>query len=391
MHSRPVRAVHIGAISEARVDSLTDEIARGDRSEADAAVELTAAIAPAEAEKAKEAIKGIPTKAEVKKMVDDGAIPLGDGEYIITNVTSRPELNGQVCNVSGSSFGQGMARAVNNARLLRTGELVSLHNDKLVPLKDAPPSVLYDEEDLALDEHPLSEDHNHVTFLKQLPASRKYQFAVRVHGLSSEAGQVLNGQMGMATGVRADGRVGVVLNGSGESRALKVANLMLAREEVRLPAGCAASTTPHMNAASRTAGDFHAADPPQPGFFVHLPPKLAEHAIEFGSAGWPGVYTDRRLKGVAEAPARQPGIEQSCGAWRGAVHGSCGCSSDRRAFGAHCRRRTCGRRRHSTRPFRCGVSMRCSTPRAARTRAQPDRVHVGRIPTAAQPASLRPY
>ena len=135
-------------------------------------------------------------------------------------------------------------------------------------------------------------------------------FTVRIHGLQSASGQLRNGQQGVAFRDNGNGRVGVRC-ADGEEISLKLDNLLLSPIAVALPADCTSPLRGYRgadipaNAASRGAGDFCASDAPQPGFFVHRPPSLPGTAIAWAithqGVGWPGVYTDRRLAGVAEA------------------------------------------------------------------------------------------
>ena len=90
---------------------------------------------------------------------------LPTGEFVIRSVVSRPELNGQICSVSSSSFGAGMTTTY-QARLQCTGEVVKLTADKLAPLSEAPAQMLYDEEDLQRDEHPLAAESMLLTVLR---------------------------------------------------------------------------------------------------------------------------------------------------------------------------------------------------------------------------------
>ena len=90
---------------------------------------------------------------------------LPTGEYVIRSVVSRPELNGQICSVSSSSFGAGMTTTY-QARLQCTGEVVKLTANKLAPLSEAPAQMLYDEEDLQRDEHPLAAESMLLTVLR---------------------------------------------------------------------------------------------------------------------------------------------------------------------------------------------------------------------------------
>tara|TARA_B100000795_G_scaffold58318_1_gene38801 strand:- start:990 stop:1532 length:543 start_codon:yes stop_codon:yes gene_type:complete len=135
-------------------------------------------------------------------------------------------------------------------------------------------------------------------------------FTVRIHGLQSASGQLRNGQQGVAFRDNGNGRVGVRC-ADGEEISLKLDNLLLSPIAVALPADCTSPLRGYRgadippNAASRGAGDFCASDASQPGFFVHRPPSLPGTAIAWAithqGVGWPGVYTDRRLAGVAEA------------------------------------------------------------------------------------------
>ena len=131
-------------------------------------------------------------------------------------------------------------------------------------------------------------------------------FTVRIHGLQSASGQLRNGQQGVAFRDNGNGRVGVRC-ADGEEISLKLGNLLLSPVAVALPADCTSPLRGYRgadipaNAASRGAGDFCASDAPQPGFFVHRPPSLPGTAIAWQGVGWPGVYTDRGLAGVAEA------------------------------------------------------------------------------------------
>ena len=239
---------------------------------------------------------------------------LHDGEYVICNVISRPELNGQVCAASCCSFGHNQTTTY-TARLQRTGQVVKLTADKLSPLSEAPAQMLYDEEDLQRDEHPLAAESMLMIRLRRgalggLPTS----FTVRIQGLQSASGQPRNGQQGVVFRDNGSGRVGVRC-ADGESLSLKLTNMLISPDAVALPADCAAGAVPPYNAASRGAGDFSASDAPQPGFFVHLPAALPDSAIQWQAAGWPGVYTDRRLAGVAEAP---PALVAECGSWNAA-------------------------------------------------------------------------
>lgn len=223
-------------------------------------------------------------------------------EYIIQNVASRPELNGQICSVNSMSFGGGQT-TLYEARLQRTGELVRLAADKLSPLSEAPDHVLYDEEDLQCDEHPLAAESMLLIHLRAgSRCARDPSFTVRIHGLQSASGQLRNGQQGVAFRDNGNGRLGVCC-ADGEEISLKLANLLLTPVPVALPADCLTYTGAALpcNAASRGAGDFCASEAPQPGFFVYRPPSLPEMALNWEGAGWPGVYTDRRLAGVAKA------------------------------------------------------------------------------------------
>ena len=280
---------------EADIDALTDHIATGNFSEAQVAEVLVDALV----------LHVLPTDdliASNQEYHCRWTSPVATGEYVICNVNTRPELNGQVCSVSGGMYGRAEF-ATNNVQVHTTGELILLHNNKLVPLEEAPAILLYDEADLALDEHPLHSASNLVQFLS-LPNPKP--FAVRVHGLTSASGAALNGQIGQAFRDNENGRLAVRFSSSslgGEPRSLRIDNLSIPRVHVSLPAGEAPSELPAHNAASRTAGSYHAADSPQPGFFVYTPPLGRGFALEWHGSGWPGVYTDRRLAGVATAPA----------------------------------------------------------------------------------------
>ena len=242
-------------------------------------------------------------------------LQLGE-EYIIKNVVSRPELNGQICSVENMSFGGGKT-TLYNAQLQCTGELVRLAADKLSPLSEAPDHVLYDGEDLQRDEYPLaSESMLLINLRNRSRCARDSSFTVRIHGLQSASGQLRNGQQGVAFRDNGNGRLGVRC-ADGEEISLKLANLLLTPVAVALPADCLTymGAVP-CNAASRGAGDFCASEAPQPGFFVHRPPSLPEMALNWEGAGWPGVYTDRRLAGVAKA---LPSQVTEC--WRGSALG----------------------------------------------------------------------
>ena len=230
--------------------------------------------------------------------------PVAPGEYVLRNLTSRPELNGEVCMVCGGQFGASTPKPINTVMLQRTGESFSVHNDKLVPLEDAAAELMYDEEDLALKEHPLTADCMPVLRLKPSGRILPQPFAVRLHGLQSAGGQALNGQLGSAFSDRGDGRLGVRL-ADGESRAIRIENLLHACEVVPLPSSYSAGEprkpVPPPVASSRTAGEFDGSTRARPGFYVHAPPALPPDAIGYEGAGWPGVYTDARLRGVATA------------------------------------------------------------------------------------------
>ena len=117
-----------------------------------------------------------------------------DEECIIQNVVSRPELNGQICSVENMSFGGGQTTTY-NTRLQCTGELVRLAGDKLCPLSEAPDHVLYDDEDLQRDEHPLAAESMLLINLRNRKrCARDPSFTVRIHGLQSASGQLRNGQ-----------------------------------------------------------------------------------------------------------------------------------------------------------------------------------------------------
>ena len=294
-----------GALTEARLDNLTDEVAQGVRS----GDELLAHLLNAAAE-----LHFDPGSISALTRTQEALIrQKPPGEYVICNVVSRPELNGLTCSVTSGTFGQ-FVTPVNAARVQRTGEVIRLHNDKLTPLAKAPATLMYDEADLALEEHAIPADSNLVSVLSIPNPKRDVSFAVRVHGLASAAGRALNGRQGVAFCDRGDGRLGVRF-GEGDTRAVRVTNLLLARDVVSLTAGCAASEGPHeYNAASRTAGNFDETDEPRRGFLVHLPP-LPTYAVEYGGAGWPGVYTDRRLRGIADA---NPAHVLEADSWRAA-------------------------------------------------------------------------
>jgi len=239
-----------------------------------------------------------------------------DEECIIQNVVSRPELNGQICSVEDMSFGGGQTTTY-NTRLQCTGELVRLAGDKLCPLSEAPDHVLFDEEDLQRDEHPLAAESMLLINLRNRSrCARDPSFTVRIHGLQSASGQLRNGQQGLAFRDNGNGRLGVRC-ADGEEISLKLANLLLSPVAVALPADCLTYTgAADCNAASRGAGDFCASEAPQPGFFVYRPPSLPEMALSWEGAGWPGVYTDRRLAGVAKA---LPSQVTAC--WHGSALG----------------------------------------------------------------------
>lgn len=303
-----------GSLTEARVDEITDEIAQGKRSEAEAHAHLLSIASQLHFGPGISALTA--AQQELIRYKDSG-------EYVICNVVSRPELNGMVCYVSSGTFGQWVT-PVNTVRLLRSGETVLLHNDKLVPLAKAPAALLYDEEDLALDEHPISADSVLLSRLKIPNPQFDVSFAVRVHGLDSAAGQPLNGRLGTAFRDRGDGRLAVRFTGGvpqqvGEAReekAVRIANLMLAREVIALGPGCAARAEPNAyNAASRQAGNFVHSAEPQRSFFLHMPPRLPRHALEYDGAGWPGLYTDRRFLGLSDA---SPAHVVEVGSWRAA-------------------------------------------------------------------------
>ncbi len=230
--------------------------------------------------------------------------PVAPGEYLLRNLTSRPELNGEVCMVCGGQFGASTPKPINAVILQRTGESFSVHNDKLVPLEDAEAELVYDEADLALKEHPLTADSLPVLSLQPAGRAPPQPFAVRLHGLQSAGGQALNGQLGSAFSDRGDGRLGVRL-AHGESRAIRLENLLHTCEVVPLPSSYSAGEprqpVPPAVASSRTAGEFDGSSRARPGFYVHAPPVLPPDAIGYEGAGWPGVYTDRRLRGVATA------------------------------------------------------------------------------------------
>ena len=157
---------------EADIDALTDHIATGNFSEAQVAEVLVDALV----------LHVLPTDdliASNQEYHCRWTSPVATGEYVICNVNTRPELNGQVCSVSGGMYGRAEF-ATNNVQVHTTGELILLHNNKLVPLEEAPAILLYDEADLALDEHPLHSASNLVQFLS-LPNPKP--FAVRVHAL----------------------------------------------------------------------------------------------------------------------------------------------------------------------------------------------------------------
>ena len=192
-----------------------------------------------------------------------------------------------------------------------------LAGDKLCPLSEAPDHVLYDEGDLQRDEHPLAAESMLLINLRNRSrCARDPSFTVRIHGLQSASGQLRNGQQGLAFRDNGNGRLGVRC-ADGEEISLKLANLLLSPVAVALPADCLTYTgAADCNAASRGAGDFCASEAPQPGFFVYRPPSLPEMALSWEGAGWPGVYTDRRLAGVAKA---LPSQVTEC--WRGSALG----------------------------------------------------------------------
>lgn len=284
-----VYAVASGALREAAADELTDEIASGARLEAEVAAVLVHAVA---------AHLRLPD-VEAERVSRAGMSTVPNGEYVICNVTSRTELNGQVCTVNGGTFGRG-SFARNHAQVHATGECISLPSHKLSPLSEAPAALLYDEADLAPGEPPLPPSSNLVQWLS---LAEPKPFAVRVHGLTSEAGSHLNDAAGEAFRDNGNGRLGVRFAGEDAPRSLRIDNLRIARVSAPLPHSDAASGLPAHNAASRAAGSCHATAAPAPGFYVYAPPGLPRHALDWQGPGWPGVYTDRRLRGISEAPA----------------------------------------------------------------------------------------
>ena len=238
---------------------------------------------------------------------------LPTGDYLLRNIASRPELNGKVCSMSSSSFGAGQ-RTTYSARLQDTGELIKVYADKLQPLSEAPWEMLYDDNDLDSDEHPLGSDSSLLFYLRQGRGPLSEGFGVRIHGLTSDAGQQLNGQQGVAVRDNGNGRLGVRCQ-DGELRSVRIANLVLSPEPVALPPNCEARAggSP-FNVASRNAGIL-AGDTGQRGFFVHCPPSLSDQCYGYEGAGWPGVYTRRDLLGLAAA---SPEHVESCESWSAA-------------------------------------------------------------------------
>ena len=93
-------AVTSGAMKNRQIDKLTDEIACSNCTEAELAAivlyELECHVLPDQVN----IIKNIPKQPSALS-------PLQDGEYVICNVITRPELNGQVCSVDGCGFARG--------------------------------------------------------------------------------------------------------------------------------------------------------------------------------------------------------------------------------------------------------------------------------------------
>ena len=81
---------------------------------------------------------------------------LPHGEYLLRNMTTRPDLNGKVCAVTVSKLGAGDEKHTYAIRVQETGDHISVHADKLMPLSEAPHEMLYDDDDLDREDHPLA-------------------------------------------------------------------------------------------------------------------------------------------------------------------------------------------------------------------------------------------
>lgn len=238
---------------------------------------------------------------------------------VLQNLVSRPELNGCLAKVGGGA----MFTQYASVTISRTGESVRCKPRYLLPLAEAPEAILCDLDDLALDEHPV--EASAMAFHR---LGRDEPVYVRVHGLTSQAGQAINGCSGFVKKLAENDRLGVLLDATGELKSVSCKNLLHARRttDALVHRGTHAPGFGRggaHNERSRAAGDFDTAavGEAQRGFYVYYPGLRRggasghEPAWDGGLGAaqcWPGVYTDKRMQGVRTAPASDV---VSCSSW----------------------------------------------------------------------------